>query len=403
MQVAVRLTYTEPSPSRPTARARPESPTPRPKAKVNLSARPHSRTPRALSPTFQPKVRPTVPKSTPATPQTRPRAPTSDIGRLRPRQSSATLHHAASVSSLPAASAPPSPDPSDVEPVRIKSKVSSPAFYPITTAVPAANPHRYTTRANYYQPFRPADPTPSPPASALSLSSRSSVRSTESSVPDDDRLDILLSHDDDRDIDTDDDDTHSHISAHNVQAEAKSNRKIADLEITNRSLLAINAALETAKHRQQKEIRDLRRKLRESRLILPPRTFRAVSSSSPSLSDNDDDASDPSSSDDDDGDENDEPYARVKAILETLLDTGRRALESEPKDFMEGGPKGGAKVLSADEVRSYTGEDHEVLDPIHIAVPDSDPDADVSPTTSEDEVEMTLTHDTPSPPPRRAS
>ena len=70
-----------------------------------------------------------------------------------------------------------------------------------------------------------------------------------------------------------------------IRAEAKSMRKVTapryilvdhgpngfhvpqieDLEITNRSLMVINASLEAAKHRQAKEIRDLRRRLRESR------------------------------------------------------------------------------------------------------------------------------------------
>lgn len=123
------------------------------------------------------------------------------------------------------------------------------------------------------------------------------------------------------------------------------------MEITNRSLLAINSSLETTKHRQAKEIRDLRRKLRESRLILPPRAYRAVKSSL----DHDDTASE------DDEDENgadaeggtqDEVYKRVKAIIEGLIETGQRALESQPGDFLEGG-KGGAKVLHAEEVRMW--------------------------------------------------
>ena len=57
---------------------------------------------------------------------------------------------------------------------------------------------------------------------------------------------------------------------------AKTSRKIADLEITNKSLLAINAMLETDKHRLSKEIRDLRRRLREQRLSLPPQAYRAL-------------------------------------------------------------------------------------------------------------------------------
>lgn len=57
---------------------------------------------------------------------------------------------------------------------------------------------------------------------------------------------------------------------------AKSSRKIADLEITNNSLLAINATLEAEKHRLSKEVRDLRRRLRRQRLSLPPQAYRAL-------------------------------------------------------------------------------------------------------------------------------
>ena len=51
------------------------------------------------------------------------------------------------------------------------------------------------------------------------------------------------------------------------------------MEITNKSLLAINASLEAAKHKQAKEIRDLRRRLRETRLSLPPRVYKELRSS----------------------------------------------------------------------------------------------------------------------------
>lgn len=212
-----------------------------------------------------------------------------------------------------------------------------------------------------------------------------------------------------------------------VKAQAKSNRKvrelisvaqsvfntvpqIADLEITNRSLLAINASLETAKHRQAREIRDLRRKLRESRLILPPLTFRAVKSSL----DHDDTAEEDDEEEDNDQPEievgvGDEVYKRIKVILEGLIETGKRALETTSMDFAEGG-KGGAKVLSAEEVRTWRDssgampETHPGLSsedgigvrippsPSHVAVPDSD--------DSEDEIEvMTLPRNSPPPSP----
>ncbi|KAJ7783150.1 hypothetical protein B0H16DRAFT_1709960 [Mycena metata] len=144
-----------------------------------------------------------------------------------------------------------------------------------------------------------------------------------------------------------------------VKAEAKSVRKIADLEITNRSLLTINTSLEQTKRRQAKENRD-------SRLILPSRAFRAVKSSLEA-----DDTVDSNSDEEEEGDEaeqaaaeqarevHDVMYRRIKTILAGLLETGRRALETTPQDFPE--PVKVAKVLSAYELNEEG---------------DADPDAD---------------------------
>lgn len=204
-----------------------------------------------------------------------------------------------------------------------------------------------------------------------------------------------------------DSDLNSENSEHKARAAAKSDRKIADLEITNKSLLLINASLETTKNRQAKEIRDLKRKLRESRLILPPRAFRAVESLA-----HEEEAEE--GDDDDDSEEGedgpDEAYARVKDMLEGLLESGRKALEKTSDDFRQ---HLSAKVLNADEVRSWRdsgqefdtvldahgrGDNAEIqvtvhLSPSHVAVPDSDAD-----DLSEDEVErLTLEPDTPPP------
>ncbi|KAJ6503233.1 hypothetical protein C8R47DRAFT_1038687 [Mycena vitilis] len=190
-----------------------------------------------------------------------------------------------------------------------------------------------------------------------------------------------------------------------VRAEAKSVRKIADLEITNRSLLTINSSLEQAKHRQAKEIRELRRKLRESRLILPPRAFRAVKSSlevdDTAEDDDDDDEEDEEGEggekDDGKAEVHDVTYRRIKVILEGLLESGRRALETTPQDFPE--PVKVTKVLSAYEVEAPDDDEapraqRPPASPSHVAVPDSD-DGNLS---SEDEVEaMTLPRDSPPP------
>jgi hypothetical protein len=136
--------------------------------------------------------------------------------------------------------------------------------------------------------------------------------------------------------------------------------QIADLEITNRSLLAINASLEQTKHRQAKEIRELRRKLRESRLVLPPRLYRAVAHDDevdPDDEEGDDEADEAQEGGDDkppvEG-QDDEVYQRIRVILEGLIESGKRALETKPDDFV-GTSKGGAKVLSAEEVRNWGG------------------------------------------------
>ncbi|KAI9057739.1 hypothetical protein FKP32DRAFT_1762205 [Trametes sanguinea] len=196
---------------------------------------------------------------------------------------------------------------------------------------------------------------------------------------------------------------HEEDSERKRKAQAKSNRKIADLEITNRSLLAINSSLEATKHKQAREIRELRRKLRESRLILPPPAYRAVKSSLP----HDDEETDEEEEDDeDDADiiegKDDEPYRRVKVMVEGLIESCKRALESKPEDFV-GTSRGVAKVLTEEEVRNWRGDDNDTetrstldpddtsfsgsrpLTPSRVAVPSSDSDLD-----SEDEVEASL-------------
>ncbi|EIW64113.1 uncharacterized protein TRAVEDRAFT_41528 [Trametes versicolor FP-101664 SS1] len=189
-----------------------------------------------------------------------------------------------------------------------------------------------------------------------------------------------------------------------LKAQAKSNRKIADLEITNRSLLAINTSLEATKHKQAREIRELRRKLRESRLILPPPAYRAVKSSL-THDDEQPDEEEEEEEGEDDADiiegKDDEPYRRVKLILEGLLSSCQRALESTPEDFIEAPRSGVAKVLTEEEVRHWRGDDAETrsnldvddtsfvgsrpLTPSRVAVPGSDGELE-----SEDEVEASL-------------
>lgn len=124
--------------------------------------------------------------------------------------------------------------------------------------------------------------------------------------------------------------------------------QIADLEITNRSLLAINASLETTKNRQAKEIRDLRRKLRESRLILPPRTYKAVESALEVEREREDEDEDNEDSDVEEG--VDETFQRVRGLIDSLIESGKRALETRPEDFRA---SLATKVLNSDELRSW--------------------------------------------------
>ena len=186
---------------------------------------------------------------------------------------------------------------------------------------------------------------------------------------------------------------HVEDSDRKIQAEAKTNRKVTrtilsyaissihrfplsqieDLEITNRSLLVINASLEATKHKQLNDIRDLRRKLRESRLMLPPRTYRTLKSSLSPEDMADDEDIDEDSSGDDDGDvEHDETYKRIKGILDDLLETGRRALRAEPRDFEK--QCSGVKVLSAEEVRSWRNNMGDDISSTHSAPTDTDTD-----------------------------
>ncbi|TRM66227.1 hypothetical protein BD626DRAFT_566851 [Schizophyllum amplum] len=280
------------------------------------------------------------------------------------------------------------------------SRAENASLYPITTSTPAANPHRYGSwsRAtasdlrHNYQPFsRPHDdsspalnhnrrisakvdpsqianfnakvdpttiplPPHSPPTSALSYSSRSSIsRSSLSMRTDsDDSASSASTRHNDNSYRSDHSGEHDSDNSEERQErlEAKSNRKIADLEITNKSLLAINATLEKTKSRQAKEIRDLKRKLRESRLILPPRAYRAVSKD-----DTTNDGDDEENEDEDDEDEDeelvkdadkDEAFQRVRATIEGLINSGKRALISKPEIEQKT-----TKVLTEEEVQSW--------------------------------------------------
>ncbi|GAA6014195.1 hypothetical protein JCM11491_004134 [Sporobolomyces phaffii] len=128
------------------------------------------------------------------------------------------------------------------------------------------------------------------------------------------------------------------------EIEAKVSRRIMDLEIRTSSLLSINAQLERHKLKQTAELRELRRKMRES-LGGPIRQYAAAaaaikssSSSSGGGDFSDAEEEDDLSDDDDDDDEDeyepswdelvraDEAFGEVAALVEALIKRGELAV-----------------------------------------------------------------------------
>jgi hypothetical protein len=96
--------------------------------------------------------------------------------------------------------------------------------------------------------------------------------------------------------------------------------QIADLEISNQSLLAINATLERSKARLEREVDELRRKLWETRLALPRGKYRVVSEDAV-----EEPAETGSSSEDEAADETE--LDRLGRLVVHLVSSGRAALE----------------------------------------------------------------------------
>lgn len=129
--------------------------------------------------------------------------------------------------------------------------------------------------------------------------------------------------------------------------------------------------LESTKARQAKEIRDLRRRLRESRLVLPPRAYIALEQADPlekasGVEVEEEDSDENENENDVTQDQADETYARVRMLLDGLLTGAKAALESKPESP---NPKSGRtsmpiRVLNVHEVEQYTDGDgdHDVDD-----------------------------------------
>jgi hypothetical protein len=132
-------------------------------------------------------------------------------------------------------------------------------------------------------------------------------------------------------------------------------------------LLTINSSLEQSKHRQAREIRDLRRKLRESKLALPPRAYKLMREREredgvPQDSPDEEEEEETEDSDADaDLAAHDEGYLRVRSLVDSLLTSARAALADTPTSVLaRDGGGGGARVLSAEEVHSWNGDGHEL-------------------------------------------
>ena len=128
--------------------------------------------------------------------------------------------------------------------------------------------------------------------------------------------------------------------------------------------------------------------------MLPPREFRAIKSSlgPEDVADDEDTDEDGDVDDSGDGSEHDATFTRVKGILEGLLESGRRALRAEPRDFERQG--GGAKVLSAEEVRSWRGDVGDDVFTTHSAPADAESDEE----TDLHRHQVSLSEDSETPP-----
>lgn len=112
------------------------------------------------------------------------------------------------------------------------------------------------------------------------------------------------------------------------QLEAKTNRKILDLEITNKSLLAINGGLEVIKLKQAKEIRELKKRIREGRSLGETLGMHDRESGEASESDLEDDES---VSDEEAplNAELEEAHQRCKGLIDAMIAQARHAILSK--------------------------------------------------------------------------
>lgn len=113
--------------------------------------------------------------------------------------------------------------------------------------------------------------------------------------------------------------------------EARFNRKLLDLEITNKSLMAINSALEVTKLKQAKEIRELKRRLREGRgpsegLVHRDSTGSGIFSDDEDLDTEDDEDNDLLVREDP---ELEAAHQRCKDLVDNMVEQARKAILAE--------------------------------------------------------------------------
>lgn len=131
--------------------------------------------------------------------------------------------------------------------------------------------------------------------------------------------------------------------------EARIHRKLLDLEITNKSLLAINSALEVTKLKQAKEIRELKRRLRDGR-GLPSVGGGAARESNGSVGLSEEEFSE--SEDEDligvrEDPELEAAHQRCKSLIDEMVERARKAILAE---YEEEKGSGRGKVLHPAEV-----------------------------------------------------
>lgn len=114
--------------------------------------------------------------------------------------------------------------------------------------------------------------------------------------------------------------------------------QILDLEISNASLLAINASLERGKHTQARELRELRRRFRDRSLHIPLASPSAASAEFPPGMMSPGAEYPPSDGEGDEVEQDwdtimaeDPPFARCAAQLEDLIRRAQQAFEAKPE------------------------------------------------------------------------